>query len=46
MNQIPEQGVVRNLSTNFALPLSGSRCITTYVEANELRKVSQSSFVK
>ena len=40
LNQIPEQGVVRNLSTNFALPLSGSFCITdslshtTYVETN------------
>ena len=38
--QIPEQGVLANLSTNFAWPLSGSPCITdslshtTYVETN------------
>ena len=44
LNQIPEQGVVRNLSTNFALPLSGSLCITdslahtTYVETNQQNK--------
>ena len=41
LNQIPEQGVLRNLSTNFALPLSGSLCITDslshtmYEETNE-----------
>ena len=41
LNQIPEQDVLRNLSTNFALPLSGSLCITDslshtmYVETNE-----------
>ena len=40
--QIPEQGVLTNLSTNFALPLSGSPCITdslshtTYVETNKI----------
>ena len=39
--QIPEQGVLANLSTNFALPLSGILCITdslshtTYVETNK-----------
>ena len=44
LNQIPEQGVVRNLSTNFALPLSGSFCITdslshtTYVETKNISK--------
>ena len=42
LNQIPEQGVVRNFSTHFALPLSGSLCITdslshiTYVETNKM----------
>ena len=40
LKQIPEQGVLRILSTNFALPLSGCLCITdslshiTYVETN------------
>ena len=39
--QIPEQGVLANLSRNFALPLSGSPCITdslshtTYVETKK-----------
>ena len=28
LNQIPEQGVVRIFSTNFALPVSGSLYIT------------------
>ena len=42
LNQISEQGVLRNLSTNFALPLSGSLCITdslshtTYVQTNKI----------
>ena len=41
LNQIPEQDVLRNLSTHFALPLSGSLCITdslshtTYVETKQ-----------
>ena len=40
LKQIPEQGVLRILSTNFALPLSVCLCITdslshtTYVETN------------
>ena len=37
LNQIPEQGVVRNLSTNFSLPLSGSLCITDSVSDTTLR---------
>ena len=47
-NQIPEQGAVRNLSTNFALPLSGSLCITdslshtTYVETNNRNSIMHS----
>ena len=46
LNQIPQQGVLRILSRNFALPLSGCLCITdslshtTYVETNELLEIS------
>ena len=47
LNQIPEQGVLRNLSTKFALPLSGSLCITdslahtTYVKTKYYIKIER-----